>query len=112
MKISTGSEQEQRRDELLRVATVLAAGLNANPAYDYKIEIVDWATDQAKDLIEKVDAEFEGTPQVTDSMRDAAPEMYEMLELAVSYMDGGNTRELVHNYQDIATLLAKARGEV
>jgi len=47
-----------KRDELLQVATQLAAGLNANPAYDYKIEIVDWATDQAKDLIEKVDAEL------------------------------------------------------
>lgn len=70
---------KNKRDEILQVATQLAAGLNANPAYDYKIEIVDWATDQAKDLIEKVDAEFEDAPQTADSMSDAAPEMLESI---------------------------------
>lgn len=40
-----------------------------------------------------------------------APEMYRMLELAMSYMDGDSIEDFVYSYQDIKQLLAKARGE-
>lgn len=42
----------------------------------------------------------------------AAPEMYAMLDLAISYMDGDAVEDFTYSYQDIKKLLAKARGEV
>lgn len=105
-----------KRNELLQVATQLAAGLNANPAYDYKIEIVDWATDQAKDLIEKVDAEIPGvveigastnsTPQVGDSMWDASIDMYKALKTILLQYELHES-----DYEMVKNALAKARGE-
>lgn len=70
MKLSTGSEQEQRRDELLRVATQLVdveilhqkSGhiINGRETYKYTSgDINHRALKSAKDLIAKVDAEFE-----------------------------------------------------
>lgn len=41
----------------------------------------------------------------------AAPEMYELLELAISYIDGDSIEDFIYNYKDIKKLLAKARGE-
>ena len=41
----------------------------------------------------------------------AAPEMYRMLELALSRMDDDSIEDFVYSYQDIKQLLAKARGE-
>lgn len=41
----------------------------------------------------------------------AAPAMYRILELAMSYMDGDSIEDFVYSYQDIKQLLAKARGE-
>ena len=41
----------------------------------------------------------------------AAPEMYAMLDAAISYMDGGSVEGFVYHYQEIKQLLAKARGE-
>lgn len=69
MKISTGSDQEQRRDELLRVATQLVdverlhqkSGhiINGREVYkDTAGDINRRALKSAKDLIAKVDAEF------------------------------------------------------
>ncbi len=102
-----------KRNELLQVATQLAAGFNASDDGTWdRTSIADTAVFQAKNLIEKVNAEFEDSPQVADSMRDAAPEMYKMLELAISYMDGDSIEDFTYNYQDITALLAKARGAV
>lgn len=41
----------------------------------------------------------------------AAPEMYEMLKLAISLMDGDSIEDFGYQYQEIQTLLTKARGE-
>lgn len=97
-----------KRDELLQVATQLAAALNANPAYDYKIEIVDWATNQAKDLIEKVDGEFGEESRLNDSLLDEATKMYKMLLFLVR-QDAINDHSIVN---EVNALLAKARGGV
>jgi len=111
-----------KRDELLSVATQLVdvgrlhqkSGSTYNGKEIYKEAcsgINDRALKAAKDLIEKVDAEFEGRAPVADSMRDAAPEMYEMLQLAVSYIDRDSVEDFAYSYQNIKALLAKARGE-
>lgn len=41
----------------------------------------------------------------------AAPEMYNMLNLALSYMDGDSIEDFAYQYKEIEKLLAKARGE-
>ena len=79
-----------KRNELLQVATQLVdvgrlhqkSGSTYNGKEIYKEscpEINRRALKAAKDLIEKVDAEFEDAPQTADSMSDAAPEMLESI---------------------------------
>lgn len=60
MKISTGLYPDQRRDELLRVATQLAAGYGSYCSENNipESEVNMAAIEQAKDLIAKVDDEF------------------------------------------------------
>lgn len=41
----------------------------------------------------------------------AAPEMYAMLEMAISLMDGDSIEDFTYQYREILELLAKARGE-
>ena len=53
-------DQKEKRDELLHVATQLAAGLLTSCAVDLDEEsLTDAAVSQAKSLIKKVDEEFE-----------------------------------------------------
>lgn len=40
-----------------------------------------------------------------------APDMYEMLELAMSLMDGDSIEDFAYQYKEIKSLLKRARGE-
>jgi hypothetical protein len=52
--------QKEKRDELLRVATQLTAGLLTCSAIELDEEsLSDFAVSQAKSLVKKVDAEFD-----------------------------------------------------
>ena len=56
----------------------------------------------------KTITEIDGSEWVESEI---AQEMYEMLDLAISFMDGDSIEDFAYNYSDIKNLLAKARGD-
>lgn len=78
----------------------------------------DWGVKSfgKRDCFVSVEDQGEGPSATTEKIANmhliaAAPEMYRILELAMSYMDGDSIEDFVYSYQDIKQLLAKARGE-